>query len=440
LKEAETSYREALAIKTDYVEAMNYLAIALQDLGRLREAEILLRQAIARKPDYADAHNHLGFLLRQMGQPEEAAASFKVARSLFEPHLVLHLPAPGIARSIDMAQRYVRVSADLARWSVTGNRRPDAWTDYRLLHQASNGCSSNFFSDLLRRLPGKRRAFPEWRESPIFPWVSPDDAPKILDALERDGLYVFDQLLAPSLVDDMVAYATTAEARLVVPSEGRTHAVFDPAAPIASGYQFNEEKMLQQTSFQKFMGDPLLLAIAQAYFGVEPRLAYLVMWWSTALTRNPTSDMAQLFHADLAHLKWLKTFIYLTDVTVETGAHSFVLGSHKSDEEGRMLRQRGLVRVSDEDIVNAYGSDRVVDLVGSRGTVFIADSRGFHKGHNPRKDHRLVLQVYHVNSRYPDKTSTKQKRVTPTDLALIESIKRHPKVYAGYAFENRALA
>ena len=419
--DAEKTFRDALSVKPDYVEAMNYLALTLQDDGRLDGAEGMLREAIALRPDYAEAHDNLGFVLRQLGRAEEAAASFKTAHAMFEPHLVLHQPQTKLARKFDRARRYARVARDIALWRVTGSAPQSAWTQYRMLHQATNGESSDLISGIFRRVSGVRTPS-VWRNSQIFPWIGERDLEKILSALDRDGLYVFDRPIAADLVDQMVRYARTTEASLYpMPMGGQTRALFDPDSPLTAGYFFDEEPMLAQPVFQRFAGDPLLLAIAERYFGAEPRLAYFALWWSAVLSRKPMAHMAQLFHADLAHIKWLKTFVYVTDVTDGTGPHSFVKGSHKADREGFELRQRGLLRLSDEDVLKAYGEDRVVDLVGPRGTVFIADTRGFHKGHNPRTGHRLVLQVYHVNWLFPDAPGKKQRHLVPTEPTLIET-------------------
>jgi tetratricopeptide (TPR) repeat protein len=434
--DAKKAFRDALSVKSDYVEAMNSLALVLQDDGRLEEAETMLRRAVALRPDYAEAHDNLGFVLRQLDRADEAAASFKVAHALFEPHLVLRQPQGEFARKLDRARRYARAARDIALWRATGRAPHDAWTQYRMLHQATNGESSDLISGIFRRVAGAQPPL-AWRDSPIFPWVRERDLESILSALDRDGLYVFDRPIAVDLVDEMLRYACTNEASLYpTPTGGQTHAVFDPSGPLTAGYYFDEEPMLAEPVFQKFMGDPLLLAVAERYFGLEPRLAYLALWWSAVLSRKPMAHMAQLFHADLAHIKWLKTFVYLTDVTDGTGPHSFVKGSHKADREGFELRQRGLLRLSDEDVAKAYGKDRVVDLVGPRGTVFIADTRGFHKGHNPLTGHRLVLQIYHVNSFFPDGLGKKQRAFTPRDPTLIETLRQHPRVFAGYTIRN----
>lgn len=257
---------------------------------------------------------------------------------------------------------------------------------------------------------------------------------KILNALDNDGLYIFDQLIAPELLNEIENYARTAEAKLSPPlASSRTRAVFDPLTPLASGYFFDARELMQQSVLQKFLGDPLLLTLARSYFGVEPKVRELVLWWSTVFSRNPSSDMAQLFHHDLSHMKWLKFFVYLTDVTATTGPHSYVLGSHKPDTEGKEIRTRGVVRVSDEDIHHKYPREKIIDVMGPRGTAFIADTRGFHKGNHPITDHRLILQVYLVNSLYPDtKKKNKKLDLFVTDRALAESIRCHPKTFAGY--------
>jgi len=61
LARAAEQYRLAVAIKPDYVEALNRLGIVLDRLGRFKEADKAFRDAIAAAPDQAHLHNNLAF-------------------------------------------------------------------------------------------------------------------------------------------------------------------------------------------------------------------------------------------------------------------------------------------------------------------------------------------------------------------------------------------
>ena len=433
--EAEASLRAALAAKADYVEALNELGVLLLDHGRLEEAERTLRAAVGHKADYADAQSNLGLVLRAMGRADEAARVFKVAHDLIHPDLVLRQPEGTLGRMLDTGRRYARVGRDILRWHRDATKDCDAWVEYQLLHQATNGVSSDVFSRMLRTVdPTRGRQLP-FAGSAIFPWIGAGDVEKIVATLERDGMYVFDRPIAGELVDRMQAFAQTTEANLSPrPAAGRTRAVFDPERPLSSGYLFDEAQLLGVPVVQQFMGDPLILDVCERYLGVEPRLAYVHSWWSAVFGRTPSCQLAQLFHADLSHMKWLLTFVYMTDVTAGTGPHTFVKGTHRPDEAGVELRRRGLVRVSDEDIRRAYG-DRVTDITGPRGTVILADTRAFHKGNLPRTGHRLMFQLYHVNSLYPDTLSPEKRPLTPVEPALVEAIRQRPGTFAGYGVQ-----
>jgi tetratricopeptide (TPR) repeat protein len=82
LEEAEASYRQAIALKSDFSEAHNNLGTTLQELGRLEEAEASCRQAIALKSDYAEAHSNLGIILYSNGDIDSALESMEKASSI----------------------------------------------------------------------------------------------------------------------------------------------------------------------------------------------------------------------------------------------------------------------------------------------------------------------------------------------------------------------
>ena len=61
------------------------------------------------------------------------------------------------------------------------------------------------------------------------------------------------------------------------------------------------------------------------------------MWWSSKSNFNDPKS-AQEFHFDLDSIKWLKFFIYLTDVEANTGPHIYVKGTHNSKKRFNKTR------------------------------------------------------------------------------------------------------
>lgn len=113
------------------------------------------------------------------------------------------------------------------------------------------------------------------------------------------------------------------------------------------------------------------------------------MWWSTPALKEPSSEAAQLYHFDMDRIKFLKFFIYLTDVTPSTGPHCFVAGSHRR-KPAALLRDG---RFQDHELERHYAPERFVEITGPKGTVLAADTRGFHKGKPLETGSRLIFQV-----------------------------------------------
>ncbi len=90
-EEAAASYRQALTLRPDYVEALSNLGGVLVRLGRCEEAATACRRALALDPKHAEAHNNLGSAERELGDAASAAASFRAALALEPAHAEAHL-------------------------------------------------------------------------------------------------------------------------------------------------------------------------------------------------------------------------------------------------------------------------------------------------------------------------------------------------------------
>jgi hypothetical protein len=155
------------------------------------------------------------------------------------------------------------------------------------------------------------------------------------------------------------------------------------------------------------------------------------MWWHTNYHKQPDSHAAQFFHFDMDRIKWLKIFVYLTDVLPENGPHSFVKGSHRSGGIPPRLLLRGYERLTDEEVRQCYSDDTCLALSAPRGSIIVEDTRGLHKGANVRGAPRLVLQLQLSNTLFGAKYP--RARITRVqDPSLKKMLSLAPAIYSQY--------
>jgi hypothetical protein len=206
--------------------------------------------------------------------------------------------------------------------------------------------------------------------------------------------------------------------------------VYDPAHPIADIYKFREADLVQDAAVQDLMADETMLSLAQAYLGCAPILSMVTMWWSAAHSMAPNADAAQLFHFDMDRIKWLKIFVYVTDVAADNGPHVFIAGSHRRHSQPAALLRKGYARLSDAEVAAHYAADRVVVFTGPRGMVFAEDTRGFHKGLPVLDGHRLAFELEFCDSLFG--AAYESAPVHSPSLALARAMRRFPRTFVKY--------
>lgn len=79
---AMESFRQAIALKPEYVPAHNNLGNLLRDEGRFTQAVECFETVIALQPDYAEAHNNLANALVDLGDLDAAIGAYRRALAL----------------------------------------------------------------------------------------------------------------------------------------------------------------------------------------------------------------------------------------------------------------------------------------------------------------------------------------------------------------------
>lgn len=130
---------------------------------------------------------------------------------------------------------------------------------------------------------------------------------------------------------------------------------------------------------------PEILAIAEAFLGCKPTLGYLASWWSFAAGEG--AQAAEKFHRDVDDWKFLKLFVYLTDVGEKQGPHIYVQAS------GGAGTLDAIRRFDDEEVEAVFGKDAILVNMGTAGDGFIENTYGLHKGQPVEEGYRLIFQA-----------------------------------------------
>jgi hypothetical protein len=130
---------------------------------------------------------------------------------------------------------------------------------------------------------------------------------------------------------------------------------------------------------------PDVLRIARAYLGCRPTISSVGIHLTIPAVGEAVG--VQRFHRDVDEWKFFKLFVYLSDVDEESGPHEFVEGSQRSC--GSIIS----APYNEDEVERSYGRDKMIKILGPKGTTFIADTWGIHRGNIPISRPRLILQV-----------------------------------------------
>lgn len=178
-------------------------------------------------------------------------------------------------------------------------------------------------------------------------------------------------------------------------TEARQHPVLITQADASSfrKLHYTPEDMSQCKELVALANHPQLLAIASSYLGATPTIAAMQAWWTMGHASNAI-ELARddMFHRDVDDLRFVKMFIYLTDVHSQNGVHSFVPKSHRSTE----LVKRA--PITDEQVRRYFGDAGEKTFTGPAGTIFLEDTWGIHRQTPAVTGRRCIFSVIYTVS------------------------------------------
>lgn len=252
---------------------------------------------------------------------------------------------------------------------------------YALMRQIRNKGVRNIISRVIAKKIGTETFS---SKSTIFK----NESENIKSELDENGFYIFNSNLDETVINKIKSKSNSLKCH----------------DPYVKGVNFSVSEIPENTHVANFYShdlmeikeiaeianDPAVLKIAADFLGCTPTLSSVNMWYSTPGKKS--AQEAQNFHRDVDDYKFVKLFIYLTDVCLQSGPHVYVKGSSRS-EKARKIR-----RYTDKEIVETFGEENILYLAKPKGSMFMVDTYGFHKGLLPEGKERLLLQFeYSLN-------------------------------------------
>lgn len=334
--------------------------------------------------------------------------------------------------------QYVRDTGQLLlgaiAFAATGKTPDYAYQSMIRLFCMSAGRSNDVLSNALEMVHPKYKI--EKAEG-VLGNLGESELQRIASAIATRGYYVFPQQLPNALCDRLLDFALESEC-LASPTDldppgtpARRMPRYERESPTAVRYDFDAQLVIENADVQQLMADASLLALAQCYLGCRPVLDVMTMWWNTAYSEQPDRIAAQFYHFDMDRIKWLKVFIYLTDVGSQSGPHCFIAGSHRTGGIPPHLLRQGYTRLTDQEVGGFYLPDDFVEFTATRGTIIFEDTRGLHKGQHVQREDRLMLQLQFSNSLFGgDYPPVRVARIAHPPLD--EMARRYPRLYRNY--------
>lgn len=188
---------------------------------------------------------------------------------------------------------------------------------------------------------------------------------------------------------------------------------------------YSSSDLASNYNFLKLATNQQLIECVTSYLGAPPIIEFLTVW-EVFPEAGTTYEM--YFHMDHHGHRFLKYFVYLTDVDTGGGHHEYVLGTHREDFVDQLVKtmdnknhhlksQIAAKRkyeggfLINNDVIQNYLGNQTSKITGPAGSSFIEDTRGLHRGTVlGGSSSRVVYQVlFTASHNYKDKATPTAK-------------------------------
>jgi ectoine hydroxylase-related dioxygenase (phytanoyl-CoA dioxygenase family) len=213
---------------------------------------------------------------------------------------------------------------------------------------------------------------------------------EIVDSLNKVGICVIEDYFPSDWCDNAVSHMEDA----LVTYKDKVQSQITEST---SG-DFRVFKMENQYDTAKqFADDKFLLDVGTEYFG-NPIVSHFVLGGKVQHNPNQTTNSGGGWHRDNRG-KQIKTIVYLTDVSEESGPFSFLPLSNQFDLQTR----DGIGKATryDDSIVDEFCKENNIEpfkVIGKKGTIIFVDTSFIHRGLNIQSGSRYTYTNYYFEN------------------------------------------
>ncbi len=155
-------------------------------------------------------------------------------------------------------------------------------------------------------------------------------------------------------------------------------------------YMWRIDDLFHLPVIQRLITECPLHDIAQRYIGCRPIMTSLSLWLDSIYDKKFD---AHIYHYDNDGPAFLKFFIYLSDVDIDSGAHTYIEGSQGIGKPAHLSRSK---RYKRDELLKHYGDEKEIVFSAPAGTIIAEDTSGFHKGTTPKTNYRMLLHMQYA--------------------------------------------
>ena len=158
---------------------------------------------------------------------------------------------------------------------------------------------------------------------------------------------------------------------------------------LAQYFNFSKENVVHE-----LLASNIINNVLSKYFSSKPKFIGANLWWTFPGNHSDEDKQkhAHYYHRDIDDFKFLKLFIYISDVNDDAGPHIVVKKTHQKKLISKISDYWVERRYKDIEIEQNIKKDQVLHIKGKPGTSFFENTLCLHKGTTPKKIPRLVLQ------------------------------------------------